>query len=154
RGVPAGGAAMSAAVPFDTLAPTYDATFTRSAVGTVLRRAVWRRLDAAFPAGSSVLELGCGTGEGAVHPASRGVSVHATDPSEAMLDVARAKAGAAGARVTFERLAAEDAGSLSATFDGAFSSFGALNCVADLSAVGRALAARLSPGAPLLVCLM
>jgi ubiquinone/menaquinone biosynthesis C-methylase UbiE len=42
--------------------------------------------------GQTVLDVGCGTGEVALHLAARGFDVHATDLSPDMLDVARRKA--------------------------------------------------------------
>ncbi len=148
------------ATPFDALAAGYDEGFSRTPLGERLRKAAWRRLDAAFPEGSRVLELGCGTGEDAVHLAARGVAVVATDPSDAMLDAARGKVAASGldSRVTLVRLAAEDlergAAALGAPFDGAYASFGAFNCVPDVPAASRGLAAVLRPGAPLLLGVM
>src|SRR5882724_3454272 len=96
--------------PFDALAADYDAAFTRSAVGTLQRRAVWRHLDAAFAPGDRVLELGCGTGEDAVHLGRRGVKVLATDASQEMVEAARRKVDAAGlaAVVEVRRLALEE----------------------------------------------
>ena len=144
--------------PFDDLASTYDETFTRSTAGARMRAAVWRRLDGAFPAGSRILEVGCGTGEDAVHLAARGVFVLATDPAAAMVAEAQAKAAREGLadRVTTRaldagRLAEADLGS---SFDGAFSNFGALNCVPDLSAVSEGLARHVRPGGRVLHCLM
>lgn len=150
---------MSAAV-FDTLAPDYDARFTESTLGRILRRAVWGWLDRVFAPGERVLELNCGTGEDAVHLATRGVHVLATDASAPMLDVARAKIGAAGLaasvelrHLTIERL--QDLVSESrGPFDGAFSNFGGLNCVADLPRAAGWLAALLKPGARLVLCVM
>lgn len=155
--------AISDAAAFDGLAAGYDADFSHSALGGLLRQAVWRRLEAAFDAGDRVLELGCGTGEDALHLARRGVRVLATDASPAMLAITRRKADEAGLaeRVATRRLAIEELGAaawveteLGPPFDGAWSSFGALNCVADLPAAGRALAGLLRPGAPLLVSVM
>jgi SAM-dependent methyltransferase len=164
--------------PFDKLAADYDRSFTESAVGTLLRRAVWRRLDACFRAGDRVLELNCGTGEDAVYLARRGVRVLATDISPAMLRVARDKVANAGAEQLIElaRVAIEDvkgqgsdrsaerdhqefgsAGTLlsrSEPFDGVLSNFGGLNCVADLRGVAAGLGARLRPGAIALLCIM
>ena len=155
-----------AAAVFDTLAGGYDAGFTATALGRLCREAVWRRLDARFPAGARVLELGCGTGEDAVHLAGRGVRVLATDGAPAMVEEARRKAVEHGVEgqiafgaLTLEAFASEssaetklvDAGG---PFDGAFSNFGALNCVAELGPVARALAARLRPGAPAVLTLM
>lgn len=158
RGDPAAGAV------FDGLAAGYDAGFSHTALGCLLRRAVWRRLEASFRAGDRVLELGCGTGEDALHLARQGVRVVATDASPAMLAIARRKADDAGvaARVATRRLAIEElaaaewreAGGDRPPFDGAWSNFGALNCIGDLAAAGRALAGLLRPGAPLLLCVM
>jgi SAM-dependent methyltransferase len=76
---------------FDPLAPTYDDDFTRSPIAQHLRVRVHARLDARVVAGESALELGCGTGEDALHLARRGVRLTATDASAAMLAVAQAK---------------------------------------------------------------
>lgn len=144
---------------FDALAPSYDASFTATPLGTLLREAVWRRLDARFAPGNRVLELACGTGEDALHLAGRGVRVVATDASAAMAETARRKAAAAGLEgmVEVHHLPAEELAAgedLSGPFDGAFSDFGGFNCVTDLRAVSRALARRLRPGAPVLLCVM
>ncbi len=92
--------------PFDTVAAEYDARFTEHALGRWLRAAVWAHLDEAFQPGDSVLELGCGTGEDAVHLARRGVRVHATDGAAAMVEIARHKAllQGIGDGVTFSQL--------------------------------------------------
>jgi SAM-dependent methyltransferase len=146
-------ASSLAAPAFDDLAAAYDAVFTASAVGRSLRELTWERLDSALGACRRVLEIGCGTGEDAVHLAQRGVAVLATDPSPAMLRVAAEKAAMAGCarRIEFrcvpmERLGAELAGK---RFDGVWSNFGAINCVPKLEAVVAELAALLEPGAPL-----
>lgn len=156
----------TAAAVFDGLASGYDAGFTDTSLGRICREAVWRRLDARFPAGARVLELGCGTGEDAVHLARRGVRVLATDGAPAMVEAARRKAREHGMadRIAFGAMTLESfaAGSSDATaqleehgpFDGAFSNFGALNCVDGLAPVARALAARLRPGAPAVLTLM
>lgn len=151
---------MMPAAVFDTLAPDYDASFTESVLGRTLRRAVWIWLDRVFAPGDRVLELNCGTGEDAVHLATRGVRVLATDASFAMLDVARTKIHNADLDQAIElrRLKIEQLSELIAVFkgplDGAFSNFGGLNCVADLHGVAQALAALLRPGARVILCLM
>lgn len=158
-------AAGSAAAVFDALAGGYDAGFTDTPLGRLHREAVWRRLDARFAAGARVLELGCGTGEDAVHLARRGVRVLATDGAPAMVEAARRKAREEGVDdrlafgvMTLESFAAAPDGRMpmdeEGPFDGAFSNFGALNCVAELGPVARALAARLRPGAPAVLTLM
>jgi SAM-dependent methyltransferase len=100
----------AAAGAFDELAAGYDEGFTATAIGTLMREAVWRRLDACFAAGDRVLELNCGTGDDAVHLARRGVRVLATDASAAMLALARTKVESAGlgGSVELRRLAIEE----------------------------------------------
>lgn len=141
---------------FDNLAAEYDHGFTRTVLGERLRRAVWRRLDALFVPGDRILELACGTGEDALHLGGRGVRVLATDASPEMVRVAKEKAERAGLQeVEVRQLAVEELDGLDAPpFDGALSNFGGLNCVADLPAAGRALAARLRPGAVAVLCVM
>lgn len=156
---------MTAATPFDALATDYDATFTRSVIGTLLRRAVWRRLDVAFRSGDRVLELNCGTGEDAVYLARRGVRVLATDASRAMVERAARKAAQQGVRSLVETAVLDveqletivDRTDLRANgrpFDGALSNFGGLNCVADLRVVARGLARLVRPDGRVILCVM
>lgn len=144
---------------FDREADGYDAGFTDTRLGRWLRDMVQTRLAAAFPPGSCVLELGCGTGEDAVFLARRGVRMLATDASPRMVQVASAKAARADVadRVTGLALRAEDLAALAAfapAFDGAYSNFGALNCVADLGGVARDLARLVRPGGRIVLVVM
>jgi len=147
---------MSAGLAFDRMAEDYDRTFTDTPIGRCLRNAVWRRLDAVYPQGASVLEVNCGTGEDAIHLASRGVRVLATDAAPAMVEVARRKVAAADleGRVRIEQVAIEDVGPHLGTFDGVVSNFGGLNCVADLRGAAVALARCVRPGGTAVLCLM
>ena len=137
---------------FDELASAYDAAFTTSALGRCLRALVWERLDAALAGSGRVLEIGCGTGEDAVHLALRGIDVLATEPSRRCCgSPPRRQAHGCAQRIDFrclpmERLGVELAGE---QFDGTWSNFGAINCVPRLDAVVADLAALLKPGAPL-----
>jgi SAM-dependent methyltransferase len=144
------------ASPFDALAGAYDESFTHTDLGRRLRAAVWHHLDIAFASGARILELGCGTGEDALHLAARSVRVVATDASAAMVDQATRKARESGhdslmtARVlSFEELPGAEPPL--GPFDGAFSDFGAVNCSSDLGAVAGALGQLLVPGSPLLL---
>jgi SAM-dependent methyltransferase len=150
--------AQTVARPFDGAAAGYDATFTASALGRALRVLAWERLDTALARSRRILEVGCGTGEDAVHLALRGAAVLATDPSPAMLRVAAEKAKRMGCadRIEFrclpmERLGAELAGE---RFDGACSNFGAINCVPELATVVADFAALLDAGSPLVWIVM
>ncbi|MFN2468024.1 MAG: class I SAM-dependent methyltransferase [Gaiellaceae bacterium] len=146
------------APPFDAVAPGYDPAFTDQLLGRWLREAVHERLARAFATGSHVLELGCGTGEDAVLLARRGVRVTATDASGAMLAEAEAKVARAGltGHVSLARLdlgAPPDAASLG-RFDGAFSNFGAVNCVGDRRPLWKALAGAVVPGGQVVLVVM
>ena len=92
---------MSAATfPFDDLAADYDERFCRTRIGTLLRQAVWRRLEVRFSAGQRILELNCGTGEDALYLGRRGVRVLATDRSAKMVEQTQGKVTAAGLQGT------------------------------------------------------
>jgi ubiquinone/menaquinone biosynthesis C-methylase UbiE len=65
-----------------------------------------------------VLELGCGTGTTALHHAPHVKHIRAVDISAKMLEIARAKAEAAGVtNVTFETASVEDLRSTAETYD-------------------------------------
>lgn len=139
---------------FDALAAEYDAAFTDSPLGSALRSLVWSRLHVVFRDAGRILDLGCGTGEDALHLAAHGKQVLAIDASSAMVQLATQKAQARGyeARLQFQCLPMQDLKEAltGASFDGALSNFGALNCVEDLPSLVAALAERLRPGARLL----
>jgi ubiquinone/menaquinone biosynthesis C-methylase UbiE len=113
-------------------------------------------IQKSFHAGEHVIEIGCGTGTDACFLAERGVKVTACDNSSRMIEMAARKAKARGLQnlIDLRPLAAEELGSLQigARFDGAFSNFGALNCVQDLPALVSELANILRPGATALLC--
>jgi SAM-dependent methyltransferase len=140
------------------MAEGYDAEFTASALGRVLRLMVWERFAASFAPGSTLLELGCGTGEDAIHLAQSGHRVLATDASPRMIDAARRKAEAAGVadRIRFQAAPMESLSAVLGTeiFDGVYSNFGAVNCAGDIAALAGVLAPRLAPDAPLVWVIM
>src|SRR5262245_11823273 len=119
------------AAAFDREAAVYDATFGRNPVGRLFRHTFQERLRRLFPAGSRVVDLGCGTGEDALFLAARGVNVLGLDPSAGMVEACRAKAVLFGIPADRARFEVGPAESVAGAFDGAYSDFGALNC-ADL----------------------
>jgi ubiquinone/menaquinone biosynthesis C-methylase UbiE len=145
------------ALAFDSLAARYDDLFTRSMIGRAQRGAVWTVLIDVFKPGSHILELNCGTGEDALFLARHNISVVACDASEGMIQTARQRMRSEdpNANIHFELLPTEHLSELlpSKPFDGAFSNFSGLNCVADLNKTARDLAALVMPGAPVLICL-
>jgi SAM-dependent methyltransferase len=137
---------------FDAIAPDYDAIYgpKKNAVMTWMRRESLTLLKTTFPRGSTLLEIGCGTGEEAVALARAGRRVVAIDISPRMTALTQAKAREAGLgnRVV---AVAMPAGSIDALrpmdlFDGAYASFGALNCEPDLLEFGRAMGRLVRPG--------
>ena len=141
---------------FDHHASDYDAWFSDNPLAIDLRKKTWEVMDRVFDPGHSVLDLGCGTGEDAVHLAGRGVRVRAVDVAPAMVDRLVEKA---------RRLALDDlidptvadgrfldlpTGSL----DGIYSNFGALNCVADLEWLGELGRITLRPGGRMIIVSM
>ena len=142
---------------FDGVASTYD----RSNAVNPLLRAMRDRTRAALQQAAGpkgrVLDLGCGPGTDVVYFAARGYDVTAVDWSPAMVQEAHQMIRAAGlgeaARV--EQLGIDDLDRLDADpFDAAYSSFGPLNCVTDLSQAARAIAARLRPGGVLVASII
>jgi len=109
---------------FDAVAHEYDAAFSHTAVGRLLRERVWAIGSTAFrPSGEGaftpllkpkhsvvndaypdglkavlpqVLELNCGTGEDAIWLAKQGLQVLATDASPEMVEIAKVKIARAG----------------------------------------------------------
>lgn len=144
--------------PFDDLAAGYDETFTDTALGRALRSLVWARLDASLGSCGRVLDLGCGTGEDALHLARRGARVVAIDVSANMVQRARLKAYSAGcaAQIDFRCLPIEDLGTAldGECFDGVLSNFGAINCIGDLRSLIAGVASKLAPSGKLLWVMM
>jgi SAM-dependent methyltransferase len=135
---------------FDAFAADYDADFSRSRLGQLLRPRVWRYLGVHFQAGQHVLELTCGTGEDALWLARRGVHVTATDGAAEMIRVTQEKVAAAGLaeQVSAQPLSLQAllSGQLVGQFDGVYSNFGGLNTIDDWRSLAKALADCLKPG--------
>ena len=145
--------AASAAQAFDAVAADFDSRFGAWKSVAAQRRPVRSALLRAFPTGGRILELGGGTGEDAAFLAALGFKVLLTDASPSMVALARAKLAPLGARAKvaaaeeMEDFAARYLSPAYETFDGAFSNFAPLNCVADLRPVARGLAHLLKHGA-------
>ncbi len=132
---------------FDQLSEQYDALWSNTAIGRNQRAAVWRWVDPLFQPGDRILDMGCGTGKDAEHFIASGIEVYGIDASAGMVRAARARG------VTARTLGIEAMEELRDAFDGAFSNFGALNCIADLEPVARALARLIRPHGYVAICL-
>jgi ubiquinone/menaquinone biosynthesis C-methylase UbiE len=148
--------APGAGTAFDRIAQDYDRIFTDSIIGRAQRDAVWAVLTRTFKRHDNILELNCGTGEDAIFLAGNDISVFASDASEKMIARAEQRLRSASPQLpaTFCELSIERIGELhpETPFDGAFSNFSGLNCVADLDAVASSLAVLVRQGGRLVLC--
>jgi SAM-dependent methyltransferase len=141
------------AAAFDAIASTFDSRFNAWRSVAAQRRAVRTALLRVFPAAGHILELGGGTGTDATFMAERGFDMLLTDPSPSMVELAKAKLSPLGAQAQIaageemEDFAAKYLSAGGMLFDGVFSNFAPLNCIADLRPVARGLARLLKPGA-------
>jgi SAM-dependent methyltransferase len=139
---------------FDAAAARFDDDERGNPVLAHMRDRGLRQLRGAFSRGARLVELGSGTGTEAarlVH--GRDCRVALVDTSAELLERASAKVRMAGsdALLGSHRLPASKVGSLvdvygRASFDGAFSSFGPLNCEPSLAPVANGLAELVRPG--------
>ena len=142
---------------FDSIADSYDETFTETFIGRAQRRQVWEVTDRLFQPGDRVLEINCGTGVDALHLAQRGIRVLACDSSSRMVERARWRVESAGFEhaVDLRILRTEAIAQLGAEgpFDGVLSNFAGLNCIQDLSSAAQNIARLLKPRGKALICL-
>ena len=134
---------------FDAVALDYDTQNRQNAILERMRARSLATLATYTTAGAHVLDLGCGPGTDFAALVAAGYRVTAVDGSAAMAEEAgrRARALAAAGAVRVHRLGIEEIDRLPrGSYDAAYSSFGPLNCVADLGRVARLLASRLRPG--------
>jgi SAM-dependent methyltransferase len=137
---------------FDEIAASYDHNVASNPLDMELRTKSLEALSGCFRLGDRVLELGCGTGLETLKLAVRGIGVLAIDISGEMIRLLKEKAGVAGLGGVVEarQLAASDIARLldefgPGSFDGAFSTFGALNCEENIDPIPGTLAALLRP---------
>ena len=141
---------------FSRHALDYDEHFSLLETAQAMRRTVWEVAERTFPRGTRLLELGCGTGEDAVHFAHCGYRVTAIDIAPGMVAKLRSKSEALKIRESIDARVSsiEDFEPAGAAYDGLFSNFGAVNCVRSLSSLRRIAARGLKPGAPVLLVTM
>ena len=151
---------------FDRTAADYDCQFSHRTLGRWLRESTWDYLREAFQPGDHVLDLGCGTGEDALMLARQEISVTGIDVSGEMVNVARQKSIESGlsdlvtcAKLDLTDLRPARLAEISGLkhgfkFDGAYSNFGALNCLSGIPAVASELADMVTPGGRVILVLM
>lgn len=132
---------------FDGVASDYDRSNTENPILCAMRRRLLGEIEHRVRTGSRILDLGCGPGADAEQLALEGFRVTGIDWSPAMVEEARGRIARAGLshRVSIQHLGIQQLDQLPpATFDAAYSNFGALNCVPDLGDAARQLASRLT----------
>ena len=136
---------------FDSVAADYDGPRGNNELIQRMRLALWDTVLNVVPAGSNLLDLGCGTGIDALEFARCGYQVTATDWSPAMVGRTRVRAAIAGleSHVTVAHLGVQQLDRLDDEFDGIYSNFGPLNCAPDLHAVAAECSRLLRPGGKL-----
>jgi SAM-dependent methyltransferase len=137
---------------FDSVAAIYDGPRGNNLLIQRMRELSWRTIERHVAAPARLLDLGCGTGIDALHFATAGYSVLATDWSPQMVAraSARAKEPSLAGRLTAECVGAHELHRIEAAdgggFDAAYSNFGPLNCIPDLRDVSRECVRLLKPG--------
>jgi ubiquinone/menaquinone biosynthesis C-methylase UbiE len=147
------------AVAFDDVAADYDLREAGNPIMQMMRKRSLAMLESTFPQGATLLDIGCGTGTEAIWLAQRGRTIFAVDSSPQMLHVLSERAAASGVTVSSRLL---QAGELStfvdergeSSFDGAYSSFGALNTEPSLEPPLAALSRLLKPGGRIVLSVM
>ncbi len=143
---------------FDRASADYDRLVEGNPLDRMLRTSSLEILRHAFHPGDTVLEIGAGTGIETLPLAAAGIRVVATDISAGMLERLTSKANATGLERMIEvhHLAAHQLEELErvyepGSFQGAFSTFGALNCEPAWRGVVPTLARLVAPGGALVL---
>ncbi len=145
---------------FNKAATDYDVSFTKTTIGSMQRKRVWKYLENILQnRKAEVLEINCGTGEDALWLAQKCYSVTATDAAGGMITVAESKKIIGGIKnVNFKTI---DFFKLHRAlqpqqFDFIFSNFGGLNCVneAELLHLSKDFARLLYPGGKMVMIVM
>ena len=144
---------------FDDVAANYDLREANNPIMQLMRRRSLELLENTFPQGATLLDVGCGTGTEAIWLAKRGRAMFAVDSSSQMLKILSERAAATGVSVQSRLLRAGELSTLvdergELSFDGAYSSFGALNTEPDLEPPLAALSRLVRPGGRIVLSVM
>jgi SAM-dependent methyltransferase len=142
---------------FDDVAADYDGPSGNNEIVQYMRERLRRAVLANAPAGSRLLDLGCGTGLDAAYFAERGYEVVGIDSSPLMIERSRDRLRAAGltGRTEFYVLGIEEIALLRwSAFDLIYSDLGPLNCALAPTWVSRDCAGLLRFGGHLVVSLI
>jgi SAM-dependent methyltransferase len=149
---------------FSNSAATYDYDESKNRVARWTRAENLSYLRAIYRPSENLLELGCGTGTEALQLARAGSHIVATDAAPGMISKLQQKLAQGTNQDIADHimtyvLPASEVNSLEKEigiggFDGAFSSFGPLNCEPDLAPVASALGRLVRPGGKVVISLL
>ena len=141
---------LKASEAFSKQSKVFDQVYGEDTVVHYKRQRVREHMMGNLNAGSTILELNCGTGEDAIFFAQKGFSVHATDILEDMLEVVKQKVSAysLNQKVSVEQCSFAELDYLhhKGPFDAIFSNFGGLNCTRQLDKVLLSIKPLVNPG--------
>lgn len=134
---------------FSKQSVTYDQHDANNPILKEMRGQVYQHLAEFLKPQSHILELNAGTGIDALHLVKLGHRVHAIDIADGMIQQLEKKILLNNlSRLTCQQLSYDALDKVTGRdYDQAFSNFGGLNCIADLSLVTTKLPAILRPGA-------
>jgi ubiquinone/menaquinone biosynthesis C-methylase UbiE len=138
---------------FDSVAADYDGPLGNNPLIQRMREQLWRAVEKKVTSGSRLLDIGCGTGIDAVHFASLGFQVVATDWSPQMIERTRSRVQQAGLtdQVSAQPLGVQELDQLDDQFDAAYADLGPLNCAIDLDSAAKSISRLLEPKGKLIV---
>lgn len=143
---------------FDEAAPQYDTIFTYSNIGKAQRKLVFKHIKPILKQGKklSILELNCGTGADAITFGKMQHEVVATDISEGMIAVAKAKKHPKNVAFKVQDINTISTKTFIKKFDVIFSNFGGLNCLSNeqLDAFLKTAVDLLNPNGKLILVMM
>ncbi|MDG6995227.1 MAG: methyltransferase domain-containing protein [Nitrososphaerota archaeon] len=143
---------------FDSVADSYDRHIFGNPINTWLRNVSIGVMKTIFRPGSTVLEIGCGTGTETLSLANAGIRVVACDISQKMLDVLTEKARSAGLSEAVVPVHCKPIELVSkmhilgiSSLDGAYSTYGTVNTEPNLDVMIRSIHSILKEDAPLIL---
>ena len=143
---------------FDSVADSYDEHIFGNPINTWLRNVSIGMMKTVFQPGSTVLEVGCGTGTETLSLANAGIRVVACDISQKMLDVLTKKARSAGLSQAIVPVHCRPIELVSkmrslgiSRLDGAYSTYGAVNTEPNLNTMIKSIHSILKEDAPLIL---
>jgi len=142
---------------FDSVANDYDGPLGNNPLVQEMRSRTLAAVTSSVAPGAALRDLGCGTGQDATQLARRHYQVTALDWSPEMVRRTRERVAAEGldGLIEVHHLGIHDLDRLPAgAFEAVYSDLGALNCVPDLEAAARSIAARLRPNGTLIASVM